>query len=129
MITVSIIIPKKIFYGYYTIIGVFFIFISSLLITCFVRNAKERILAAQEHKMSFVGIFFLLIGLITMNTCTIGAPICGVSAAAGLMALLFPGMALGFLSQYGLVIILFSLLIQTAALYYMSCFKAIKEKA
>jgi len=126
LIIVSILIPKKIFYSYYTILGIFFIIISSLLITCFVRNIKEKVILAKKQKMSFLGIIFLVIGLAAMSTCSVGAPICGASVAGGIIALLFPGIAFKYLSEYSIIIILSSFFIQIIALYYMNCFKKIK---
>jgi len=127
LIIVSILIPKKIFYSYYTILGVFFIIISSLLITCFIRNIKEKVILAKKQKMSFLGIIFLVIGLAAMSTCSVGAPICGASVAGGIVALLFPGIAFKYLSEYSIIIILSSFFIQIIALYYMNCFKKIKS--
>ena len=127
LIIVSILIPKKIFYSYYTILGIFFIIISSLLITCFVRNIKEKVILAKKQKMSFLGIIFLVIGLAAMSTCSVGAPICGASVAGGIIALLFPGIAFKYLSEYSIIIILSSFFIQIIALYYMNCFKKIKS--
>ena len=43
VVLVSIVIPKSIFYGYYTIVGVIFMLASSLLITCVVRSTRENI--------------------------------------------------------------------------------------
>ena len=126
LIIVSILIPKKIFYSYYTILGIFFIIISSLLITCFIRNIKEKVILAKKQKMSFLGIIFLVIGLAAMSTCSVGAPICGASVAGGIVALLFPGIAFKYLSEYSIIIILSSFFIQIIALYYMNCFKKIK---
>ncbi|MBN2884333.1 hypothetical protein JXE04_00155 [Patescibacteria group bacterium] len=126
LIFISVIIPKKFFYGYYNIIGVLFIIVSSLLITCFIRNIKERVVLAKKQKTSLLGMIFLVIGLAAMSTCSVGAPICGASIAGGIVAILFPGFMFSFLSEYSLLIILFSFLIQIVALYYMNCFKRVK---
>jgi len=123
LIIISILIPKKIFYGYYSILGGFFILLSSLLLTCFVRNIKEKVVLAKAQKMSFLGIIFLVIGLAAMGTCGVGAPVCGASVAGGVIALLFPGFAFAFFSDHSIVIILFSMFAQVIALYYMNCFK------
>lgn len=120
---VSAVIPKKIFYSYFIIIGILFIIASSLLITCFVRNIKDKAVIARKHKGSLLGIFFSIIGLVAMNTCTVGAPVCGTSATLGLVAVLFPGVSLGLLEQYSILIILISLAVQILVLYYMKCFR------
>ena len=123
LIIISIVIPKKIFYGYYSILGGLFILFSSVLLTCFIRNIKERVVLAKTQKMSFLGIIFLVIGLAAMGTCTVGAPVCGASVAGGFIAILFPGFAFTLLNEHSILIIFISLLMQILALYYMKCFK------
>jgi hypothetical protein len=124
VIIVSLVIPKNIFYGYYTLLGVTFIVSSSFLMTCLVRGAKEKS-DAMAHKGSYAGIFFSVLGLLAMDACTIGAPMCGATVATGLAALLLPGIAIGFMEQYSLMIIALSLVIQVAALNHMGCFRRV----
>ena len=129
VVLVSIVIPKNIFYGYYSAVGVTFILASSLLVTCLVRGAKEKASAAVARKSSYAGILFSVLGLLAMDACTIGAPVCGVTAATGIAALLIPGIAMGFMDQYSIFIIVLSLVIQAAALHHMGCFKRVQERA
>lgn len=128
LLIIGIVIPKKIFYGYYNILGITFVLISSILITCFVRNIKERVVLAKKQRTSFLGIIFLVIGLVTMSTCSVGGPICGATIVGGVVGLFFPGFMLTFLSDYSMAIILFSLIIQIIALYFMNCFKEVNLK-
>jgi hydrogenase-4 membrane subunit HyfE len=122
---ISFIIPKKIFFGYYSVLGILFIIISAVLVTCFVRNVKEKVIVAKGQKASLLGLIFMIIGLVAMDACTIGAPICTASLASGIVAMFLPGVALGFFDQYSVYIISFSLLVQASALYFMNCFKKV----
>ena len=61
LILVIILIFKKIFSGYYTIIGVLFILVMSLLLACFVRNIKEKSILAKSQKGSIISILFSII--------------------------------------------------------------------
>lgn len=123
ILIVSFIIPKKIFYGYYTILGVLFVLTTSLLITCFIRNIKEKVKSAKAHGASLGGIIGILFGFGALHACTIGAPICGASIGGGIIALIFPSFAFNLFEKHSIFIILISLIIQLIALYFIGCFK------
>lgn len=129
LVLVFIATPKKIFYEFYTILGIFFILITSLTITCFVRNIKEKIKEAKIHGASLIGIISIVFGIGALQACTIGAPVCGASIGAGVVALFFPGLAFGLLEKYSILITIISILIQIIALHYMKCFKVIFQKS
>ncbi len=118
-----ILIPKKIFYGYYSIIGILFMITSSLVLTCFIRNIKERVVLIKGQGGSLIGMIFIAIGIAAMNVCTVGAPICGASVVTGIIAFLLPGITLNFFEKYAVEIIIASIIFQIVALYYMNCFK------
>lgn len=126
LILVTLLIPKKVFYGYYKILAVSFILLTSLMITCFVRNIKEKIYSAKLNGVSFIGIIGIVFGVGALQACTIGAPVCGASIGAGVFALIFPGFAFGFIENYSIHIIIASIIIQITALYFMGC---INEKS
>ncbi len=117
--------PKRIFYKYYAILGWTFIITSSLVLTCFIRNIKERVVTARSQGSSLLGILLIAIGLVAMNVCTVGAPICGASVAVGILSLILPGVAMGFFEKYAVAIIASSIALQLVALYYMKCFKKV----
>jgi len=125
LILTYVFIPKKIFYSYYTIIGVAFIIIASLTITCFVKNIKEKVYAAKAQGASVVGIITILLGLVGLQACTIGAPVCGASIGAGVLALFFPLIAMELIKAHSFLVIYASLIIQIVALYFMGCFKKV----
>lgn len=122
LIIISLLMPKKIFYEYYSIIGVLFIISTSLLIACFVRSIKEKTMVAKSNGASIIGIISVIIGFGALQSCLIGAPVCGVSIGAGFLALFFPGFALSLFEKYSLLIIILSIIIQFLALYFMKCF-------
>ncbi len=123
LILVSFLIPKKIFYGFYSILGVVFILLTALTLTCLIRNVKEKISSAKSNGASVIGILSILFGFGALQACTIGAPVCGATLGAGVIALIFPGVLFSFLEKYGIVIIIFSIIIQIISLYFMNCFK------
>lgn len=125
---ISLLIPKKIFYGYYNILAILFILVTSLTATCFIRNIKERILSAKNSGASLIGIISIIFGIGALQVCTIGAPVCGASIGMGIAALLFPGIAFSFAEKYGIWLVSFSIIIQLIALYFMNCFKFINIK-
>lgn len=126
LIGLFFLIPKKIFYGNYLIIGIIFIFLSSLLVTCLIRDIKERVHSAKAGGASFLGIIVIVVGLGAIQSCSIGAPICGASIGIGVLSFIFPNIALNFLEKYSLIIIIISLFFQVFSLYFMNCFNKIK---
>jgi len=118
-------VPKRIFYSYYTWIGVFFIITTSLTITCLVRSIKEKIISTKNSKLSLLGILSIILGFGALETCTIGAPVCGAAIGGGIIALIFPGFTFNFIEKYSIQVVLISLLIQLVNLYLMKCFKKI----
>ncbi len=126
LILIYFLTPKKIFYSYYTIIGVLFILFTSFVITCFIRNIKEKVSLAKSNGASIFGILAIIFGFGALQACTIGSPICGASIGAGFLALFFPGVALNLLEKYSIWILIFSLIIQVFVLYFMNCFKEVK---
>ncbi len=123
LIFVFILVPHKIFYRFYTILGILFIVITSLTITCFVWGIKQKINYAKTQGVSFIGLITIILGFGALQACTIGVPACTVSVGAGFFALFFPGVVLGLLGKYSVAIVIISLMIQLLALYFMNCFK------
>jgi len=125
LVVTYLLVPKKVFYSYYILIGIFFIAATSLTITCLVRSIKERILSAKASGASLVGILSIIFGFGALQACTIGAPVCGATIGGGIMALIFPSFALNLMEEYGIPIVLISTLIQILSLYLMKCFQKI----
>lgn len=122
-----LIIPKSVFSTLLgAALGVLFIIIFSLNVTCFVRNVKEKILLSRTYKSSFLGGLGAVIGLGAAQMCGINAGICTASVGVGLSFLL-PSMVMAFISEYSLIILSVSIVLQLVALYFMNCFKSVKE--
>ena len=128
IILIYFLTPKKVFYGWYMLIGIIFILISALVITCFIRNIKEKVILAKTQATSTLGLLSAVIGLAALQVCGVGAPICGASIGAGFLSLLLPGFSLNFFESYALHIIIISIVLQILALHMMNCFKRIRGK-
>lgn len=119
-------VPKKVFYGYYALIGIFFIIMASLTIACLVRTIKEKVLSAKASGASLLGILSIIFGFGALQACTIGAPVCGATIGGGIIALIFPGFAFSLIEKYSVLIVLISIFIQLLALYLMKCFQKMR---
>ena len=86
--------PKHVLYGWFSIIGVLFMLTSALVITCLVRDIKDRIILAKNTKSTGLAMFATVIGLVALQTCSISAPVCGASIGAGILAIIIPGFSL-----------------------------------
>ncbi len=117
-------VPKKIFFGYYSFLAVLFIFVFSLNATCLVRSIKELIVQRKKQKKtSLWGFLFGVIGLSALQTCAIGAPVCGVSLGTAIFSSILPVATFGFIEKYALTIVILSILVQIFSLYKMNCFR------
>jgi len=119
-------VPEKVFYRFYNLLAVLFILIFALSFTCLIRSVKDRINKNRKQKTgSIFGMLFGVIGLSALHTCTIGAPVCGASIGMAVVSAIFPTIALDFMSDYSITIVLVSIILQVIALYQMKCFKII----
>ena len=118
-------IPEHVFYGWSTLLGVIFIISFALVVTCLVRNMKERIALARNYTSSIVGTLAVAIGLAALQVCGVGAPICGAAIGLGLLSAIFPGIVLNFLTEFSTYIVVISIILQISSLYFMNCFKEV----
>lgn len=116
-------VPKTIFYQWDILLGILFIISFSLIITCLVRNVKEKVVIARAGKSSFFGILGAGLGLAVLQSCGLGAPVCGAALGWGVFSSIFPAVFIKTMSQYALIFISFSLVLQLTSLYFMNCFK------
>lgn len=116
-------IPETVFYGWYTVLAAAFMVLFALVMTCTIRNVKERIVLQKTYGGSAIGILSSVLGISALSVCSIGNPVCGAAVGMGLISLIIPGFAHGFLEDYGIYVIAFSLVLQVAALYFLNCFK------
>ena len=119
-------VPKTVFYGVYTILAIAFMAAFALTLTCIVRNIKEKVLLAKTYKSSIVGILATALGLVALQVCGIGAPVCGATVGLGIVSSIFPAVFIELMSKYAIYLILISLIFQLFALYFMDCFKGVK---
>ena len=115
--------PKLILNGWQFFLAALFIFLFALVLTCLVRNVKEKAILARKYKSSLIGIIAAALGLAALQACGFGAPVCGASIGVGIMSAVFPGVFVNFFSAYSVYIIIFSIIFQFLALYFMNCFK------
>ena len=122
------IVPKKIFYGYDTILGVLFIFSFALVTTCLVRQIKERAKVARTYSGAIIGIIATAIGLTALEACGVGAPICGAVVGVGILSVIFPISAVDIIGRYAVPVLVGSIVVQFIALYFMNCFKKLHRE-
>lgn len=115
-------VPKHIFYSYFIILGIVYILLFALVMTCMIRIIKEKVINLKETGASIFSIISSLIGFSAMHVCSIGAPVCGASLGIGIFSF-FPSFFNSFFHEYALIIIIISIIFQIAALFYMNCFK------
>jgi len=123
LIGAYLLVPKRIFYGLYTILGIVYMVVFALTLTCIIRNIKEKVLLAKTYKNSIIGILASALGIAALQVCGIGAPVCGTTIGASILSVIFPSFFLSFLSNYAVLIVLGSIVIQVTGLYFMNCFK------
>ncbi|GEM_PF-693075 len=122
-----LLIPKKAFYGVYTIISVLFMISLALTITCIVRNTKEKVLLARTYESSIIGIIATAIGLASLQVCGVGAPVCGAAVGVGILASVMPYTLMSTITNHAGTLLIISIIFQITALYFMNCFKSIEE--
>lgn len=117
------IVPKEVFYGYGIILGILFILSFALVVTCLVRQTKERVKVARTYSGAIIGIIATAIGLTALEACGIGAPVCGAMVGVGILSIILPMSVIDIVSQYAAQILVVSIMIQLVSLYFMNCFK------
>ena len=120
-------VPKAVFYGWYTILAIIFITLFALSITCIIRNVKEKILLAKTYKSSVIGIIATAVGIVALQTCGVGAPVCGAAVGLGIVSSIFPSVLVWKISKYAIDLMVISIAFQLLALYFMNCFKRFKQ--
>lgn len=118
-------IPAHVFGGIYTGVAILFMLTFSTLITCFVRETKEKIKSKREHGVSFLGILASILGFSAFQFCGIGAPICGASLGVAFLSSVLPSFFVGMLTAYSDLILVVAIGVQIAALVYMNCFRKV----
>jgi hypothetical protein len=118
-----LIVPKKIFNGFYVILGVIYIILFALVLMCIVRTIKERIYNVKQTGVTTISLVASALGLGALQACSIGAPVCGATIGVGIASIFFPQSAFIILEDYAIYVVILSLILQLIAIYYMGCFK------
>lgn len=115
-------IPPAVIHAY-PLVAFTFILAFSAVITCTIRNMKERALLAKAAPNSIAALSALL-GLSALQLCIAG--FCS-SAAVGIVALM-PAFLSFYMEEHALEIVIATIVLQLGSLYYMGCFKDISFK-
>ena len=117
------VIPKNIFYGFYTVLGIIFMITFSLVLTCLIKDIKDRIVLAKTYRHHLLGILATAVGLTALHACTIGAPVCASAILFSFIFALLPPIFLNLLTKYAPLIVVLSIIMQLIILYFLGCFK------
>jgi len=116
-------LPEAIFHQTSRILALIYMLVFAMLLMCMTRTVKNRVQLARKSGVSMLGIIGAVIGISAFQVCGIGAPVCGMTVGMGVLSTIFPGFMINFLTDYGDVLIYFSLATQLLALYFLKCFK------
>jgi len=114
-------IPWHVFISVYFPLAIAFMISFSMTLTCIIRIVKERINNARSYSSSIIGLIASVVGLSTLQVCGVGAPFCGATLGMAVVSIFFPNVALNIMDSYAIFFIIFSIVIQIIALYFMKC--------
>jgi len=136
------------------LLGFFYSLLLGVIFTCLYRSLKEKFLQVwrekQPHRFwwdsmeaikggnyglalkTFLGglvkFLVLLLGILGLGAaqfCVLGSPVCSFSVGTAIVTAIFPSALVGFLYEYGQIIILTAVAVQIAGLFLMGCFKKV----
>lgn len=117
-------IPHHLFSTMYFPLAILFMIGFATMMTCMIRNIKDKIVLARSYKSSIWGILASVFGLTALQLCGLGNVFCGGSIFLGVLSAIFPGAAVNLLSEYAVEIIVFSILMQIFSIWQMDCFRS-----
>ena len=120
-------IPRHLFFSKHFSLTIAFMLTFSVLVTCSVRNIKEKIAVAKTAKTSVWGIIASVLGLTALQVCGLGGAFCGGSIFFGLLTTIIPGFAVNFLTSYAVPLLVVSIVFQILAIWQMGCMKLSKN--
>lgn len=115
-------LPENVFDGVHKYIAIAFMFSFSFSLACIIRNIKERVVLAHTYKTSVVSLILSVLGFSAFQVCGINAGMCTATVGMGVVGTIFPGFFVGFLEDYGHLIIWLAVIFQLVGLYFMRCF-------
>ncbi|MBW3021212.1 hypothetical protein KY334_07995 [Candidatus Woesearchaeota archaeon] len=125
---ISLLVPRSIFLGWLILLGIPFIVLSSMVVSCFIRLLRERIRLSKESGMSLLGIIATAFGFIALQMCSIGTLVCGVTLSFSIFGFILPGFLFHFIGEYSYLVLVLSIILQFISLYFMNCFKKVKSQ-
>ena len=114
-------VPKSSFFGWLGLFAVVFIGLFALTLTCLIRNIKERIKLVKSYQNSILGIIASSLGIIALQVCGSNGLFCGVGLFSSIFSSLIPHFLFSFFENYGIFVLILSILIQIYSLQKMSC--------
>jgi hypothetical protein len=122
-----LIVPHRIFTGFYTFLGVIYILMFAIVLMCIVRTIKDRITNEKQTGATTLSVIASLLGIGALQACGIGAPVCGATVGVGILSVFFPQSAFAVLEKYAVHVIILSLILQIVAIFYMGCFRSVMK--
>ena len=117
------ILPSHILSGPYFYLGVLFILLFSLNMTCLVKVMLQRAKVAKARGAGIMGIVATAVGFTALQMCGVGGPLCGALFGSVVFATILPAGSLHYFTAYAVHIVLFAIAVQVASLWLMKCFK------
>ncbi len=124
--TMIVLLPKTLFHGFIAIPALLYVILFSLNITCLIRQTKERSKATPKN--SVVSFIATIVGITTLSTCGISAPMCGATLGMGLFSTITPHFILPLLFRYSAWFLIGAIGLQLYSLYRMQCLLAKHSK-
>ncbi len=116
------ILPSHILNGPYVYLGLVFIIVFSLNMTCLVKVMRHRANTAKAQGAGIFGIIGTALGFIALQMCGVGGPLCGALFGSVVFASLLPAGSLGYFTHYAVEMVVMAIVIQIISLWYLKCF-------
>ncbi len=117
------VLPSHILSGTYFWLGVVFVLLFSLNMTCLANTMRMRANMARAKGAGAVGVMATAVGFTALQMCGIGGPLCGALFGGVLFVSVLPAGAMPYLTSYAVHIVVIAILIQAVSLWYMKCFR------
>lgn len=118
-------VPEKIFHGAWSIFGIVYALVFSIVLTCMIRVIKEKALNMKRTGAGIISVIGAILGLGAMQVCGIGAPICGATLGVSIFSIIAPGVSTALWQDFAIPLLFVSIILQIVSLYYLKCFKKV----
>ena len=117
------ILPTHIRSGEYFYLGIIFVSLFALNMTCVVHTMRARAKVARASGAGVVGVVTTAVGFTALQMCGVGGPLCGALFGSIVFASILPAGSLGLVTHYAVEIVLVAIVIQAVSLWYLGCLK------